>query len=124
MLSDSLFDVKMLFLDEIAKYDKHPFSYSRFWKDELQQVLEKLYKIQFALDSGGFFTEEYYERKSKENALKDILKIIDYEPEGEKSKYYTSKSKYGKQDGDKVCEQQQIDANETAYNKKMKELGW
>ena len=124
MLSDSLFDVKMLLLDEIAKYDKHPFHYSRYWKDELQQVLEKLYKIQFALDTGGFYTEEYYERKSKENALKDILKIIDYEPEGDDRKLYTSKAKYGKQDGDKVWEQQQIDANENAYNKKMKELGW
>ena len=72
MLSDSISDITYQFLSEVEKYDENPFGYSRYWKEEIGEILQKLYKLQFALDSGGFYSELYYEKKSKIEAMKKI----------------------------------------------------
>ena len=76
MLSDSISSITQEFLFEVDKYDENPFGYSRYWKEEIQEILQKLYKLQFALDTGGFYKEDYYEEKSKIEAKKMIDKYL------------------------------------------------
>ena len=75
MLSDSLSDITYQLLSQVEKYDENPFGYSRYWREEIGEILQKLYKLQFALDSAGFYTEEFYEEKSKKEAIKRLMNI-------------------------------------------------
>ena len=97
MLSDSISDITYQFLSEVEKYDENPFGYSRYWRQEIGEILQKLYKLQFALDSAGFYTEEFYEEKSKKEAMKTIKKYlpIDEKKLSEKDKKIYE-TKYGK----------------------------
>ena len=98
MLSDSISDITYQFLSEVEKYDENPFEYARYWKEEITEILQKLYKLQFALDSGGFYSELYYEEKSKIEAIKTIDKYlpIDIKDFSEKDKKIY-KTRYGKE---------------------------
>ena len=51
MLSDSISDITYQLFSEVEKYDENPFGYARHWKAEIEEILQKLYKLQFALDS-------------------------------------------------------------------------
>jgi len=97
MLSDSISDITYQFLSEVDKYNDYPFEYSRYWKAEIEEILQKLYKLQFALDSAGFYTEEFYEEKSKIEAIKKIDEYlpIDINKLSEKDKKIYG-TKYGK----------------------------
>ena len=98
MLSDSISDITYQLLSEVEKYDENPFGYSRYWKEEIGEILQKLYKLQFALDSAGFYTEDFYEKKSKIEAIKKIdgYLPIDIKKLSEKDKKIFE-SKYGKE---------------------------
>ena len=74
MLSDSISSITQEFLFEVGKYNDYPFEYSKYWKEEITEILQKLYKLQFTLDSEGFYKEEFYEEKSKIEAIKTIDK--------------------------------------------------
>ena len=98
MLSDSISDITYQFLSEIEKYDESPFGYSRYWKAEIEEILQKLYKLQFALDSAGFYTEEFYEEKSKIEAIKKIDEYLPIDIKKLSEKYKKIfESKYGKE---------------------------
>jgi len=98
MLSDSISDITYQFLSEVEKYNDYPFEYSRYWKEEITEILQKLYKLQFALDSAGFYTEDYYDKKSKQEAIKTIDKYLPIHVKkfSEKDKKILE-SKYGKE---------------------------
>ena len=40
MLSDSISDITYQLLSQVEKYDENPFGYSRYWREEIQEILQ------------------------------------------------------------------------------------